>query len=84
MPERGPLHRRPRAGAWRTGHPAAGDADRRSGAPGNVEALLGTPADWLLAEAGRQADSDQIIMGGPMMALFCPTPAPASPRPATA
>ena len=40
--------------------------------PGNVEALLGTPADWLLAEAGRQADSDQIIMGGPMMGFALP------------
>jgi len=42
--------------------------------PGNVDALLGTPAHWLLQQAGRHADSDQIIMGGPMMGFALPDP----------
>lgn len=55
------------------GHPAAGDADRRSGAPGNVEALLGAPADSLAGRSrppgGRRADC---VMGGPMMGFALP------------
>lgn len=35
---------------------------------GNVEVLLGTPIDWLLAQYGyQQKNSDRIIAGGPMM-----------------
>lgn len=36
--------------------------------PGNVEALIGTPIDWLLAQYGFQAkNTERLIMGGPMM-----------------
>jgi len=36
--------------------------------PGNVEALLGTPIDWLLSQYGFQANkTERLIMGGPMM-----------------
>lgn len=35
---------------------------------GNVEVLLGTPIDWLLAQYGYQsAKPERLIMGGPMM-----------------
>lgn len=34
--------------------------------PGNVDALLGTPMDWLLEQAGR-AGAGRVIVGGPMM-----------------
>lgn len=40
--------------------------------PGNVEALIGTPIDWLLAQAGLQPDADGAILGGPMMGLRLP------------
>lgn len=36
--------------------------------PGNVEALLGTPLDYLLAQAGLdQAAVSRLVLGGPMM-----------------
>lgn len=36
--------------------------------PGNVEALIGTPIDWLLSQYGFQAQkTERLIMGGPMM-----------------
>jgi len=36
--------------------------------PGNVEALIGTPIDWLLSQYGFQAKkTERLIMGGPMM-----------------
>mgnify|MGYP000120109735 CR=1 FL=1 len=36
--------------------------------PGNVEALIGTPIDWLLSQYGFQAKkAERLIMGGPMM-----------------
>jgi electron transport complex protein RnfC len=36
--------------------------------PGNVEALIGTPIDWLLSHYGFKAKKSQrLIMGGPMM-----------------
>ena len=40
--------------------------------PGNVEALIGTPADWLMQSAGLLAGHDGIIMGGPMMGFVLP------------
>ncbi|WP_283150725.1 electron transport complex subunit RsxC [Silvimonas soli] len=40
--------------------------------PGNVEALIGTPIDDLLAFAGNKADSDAYIYGGPMMGFEIP------------
>ncbi len=37
-------------------------------APGNVEAYLGTPLEYLLAQASLQSDRlDRLILGGPMM-----------------
>lgn len=42
--------------------------------PGNVEALLGTPASFLLEQAGVKADTDRVIMGGPMMGISLPSP----------
>lgn len=37
-------------------------------APGNVEAYLGTPVEYLLAQAGLQTHRlDRLILGGPMM-----------------
>ncbi|MFC3533583.1 electron transport complex subunit RsxC [Vogesella facilis] len=41
--------------------------------PGNVEALIGSPLHWLLQQAGRQADSHEVIMGGPMMGFTLPS-----------
>jgi electron transport complex protein RnfC len=35
--------------------------------PGNHEVLIGTPIDTLLALGDPQADTDRIVMGGPMM-----------------
>ena len=41
--------------------------------PGNFEVLIGTPVEDLLALAGpRRADTDRIIMGGPMMGFALP------------
>jgi len=42
------------------------------GEPRNYEALIGTPMDELLAIAGPKADTDGIIMGGPMMGFLVP------------
>ena len=42
---------------------------------GNVEARIGTPADWLVGQAGPTPDSRGIIMGGPMMGFTLPAPA---------
>ncbi len=42
--------------------------------PGNYEVLIGTPIEDLLPLAGpRRADTDRIIMGGPMMGFALPT-----------
>ncbi|THF66958.1 electron transport complex subunit RsxC [Pseudothauera nasutitermitis] len=47
-----------------------GNVDR----PGNVEALIGTPIEDLLALAGpRRADTDRVLMGGPMMGFALPS-----------
>ncbi|AUM00267.1 electron transport complex subunit RsxC [Zoogloeaceae bacteirum Par-f-2] len=41
--------------------------------PGNFEVLIGTPVEELLPLAGpRRADTDRIIMGGPMMGFALP------------
>ncbi|MGE4448959.1 MAG: electron transport complex subunit RsxC [Azospira sp.] len=40
--------------------------------PRNYEVLIGTPMDELLAIAGPKADTDGIIMGGPMMGFLVP------------
>jgi len=40
--------------------------------PGNVEALIGSPLDWLLQQAGQRQDSTDVIMGGPMMGFTVP------------
>lgn len=40
--------------------------------PGNVEALLGTPASFLLDYAGMATDTDRVVMGGPMMGIALP------------
>ncbi|WP_174875626.1 electron transport complex subunit RsxC [Vogesella oryzae] len=37
----------------------------------NVEALIGTPLDWLLAQAGHTTAAE-VIMGGPMMGFTVP------------
>lgn len=41
--------------------------------PGNVEALLGTPASYLLEDCGVISDTDRVIMGGPMMGINLPS-----------
>ncbi|MEQ6289440.1 electron transport complex subunit RsxC [Vogesella sp. GCM10023246] len=38
----------------------------------NVEALLGSPLDWLLAQAGLPAPATEVIMGGPLMGFTVP------------
>ncbi|MDO9243325.1 MAG: electron transport complex subunit RsxC [Rhodocyclaceae bacterium] len=35
--------------------------------PGNLEVLIGTPIDALLALGGPKPDTDRVVMGGPMM-----------------
>ncbi|MDO9602226.1 MAG: electron transport complex subunit RsxC [Rhodocyclaceae bacterium] len=35
--------------------------------PGNLEVLIGTPNDALLAQGGPKPDTDRVVMGGPMM-----------------
>ncbi|NWG30764.1 MAG: electron transport complex subunit RsxC [Rhodocyclaceae bacterium] len=40
--------------------------------PGNVEAPIGTPIDALLALGEPKADTDRIVMGGPMMGFVLP------------
>ena len=40
--------------------------------PGNFEVLIGTPIDELLALAAPKADTDRLIMGGPMMGFTLP------------
>ena len=35
--------------------------------PGNLEVLIGTPIDALLAQGGPKPDTDRVVMGGPMM-----------------
>jgi len=36
--------------------------------PGNVEALIGTPIDWLISQYGfQEKKTERLIMGGPMM-----------------
>ena len=40
--------------------------------PCNYETLLGTPASFMLQQAGVRADTDQVIMGGPMMGIKLP------------
>ena len=40
--------------------------------PGNHEVLIGTPIDDLLALAAPKADTDRIILGGPMMGFVLP------------
>ena len=40
--------------------------------PGNFETLIGTPIDALLALAGPKADTDRLILGGPMMGFTLP------------
>ena len=42
--------------------------------PRNYEVLIGTPMDELLALVGPKADTDGIIMGGPMMGFLVPQP----------
>jgi electron transport complex protein RnfC len=42
------------------------------GKPRNYEALIGTPMDELLALGEPKADTDGIIMGGPMMGFLVP------------
>lgn len=43
--------------------------------PGNFEVLLGTPMNYLLAQAGYQADKNRrLVMGGPMMGFTAPDP----------
>ena len=42
------------------------------GEPRNYEVLIGTPMDELLQLAGPRADTDGIIMGGPMMGFLVP------------
>jgi electron transport complex protein RnfC len=37
------------------------------GKPGNYEVLIGTPMDDLIALGNPQADTDRVVMGGPMM-----------------
>ncbi|WP_255987800.1 electron transport complex subunit RsxC [Chitinolyticbacter albus] len=41
--------------------------------PGNVEALLGTPLDFLLHHAGAHDEMEACIYGGPMMGFALPT-----------
>lgn len=41
--------------------------------PGNVEALLGTPLDFLLHHAGAGDEMEACIYGGPMMGFALPT-----------
>lgn len=40
--------------------------------PGNFEAPIGTPMNALLALGAPQADTDRIVMGGPMMGFVLP------------
>ncbi|MCX8087362.1 MAG: electron transport complex subunit RsxC [Rhodocyclaceae bacterium] len=40
--------------------------------PGNVEVLIGTPIDALLPLGGPKADTDRVVMGGPMMGFVLP------------
>ncbi|MDI6749358.1 MAG: electron transport complex subunit RsxC [Rhodocyclaceae bacterium] len=40
--------------------------------PGNVETLIGTPIDALLALGEPKPDTDRIVMGGPMMGFVLP------------
>ncbi|MDP1652504.1 MAG: electron transport complex subunit RsxC [Rhodocyclaceae bacterium] len=40
--------------------------------PGNYEVLIGTPIDALLALGTPRADTDRIVMGGPMMGFTIP------------
>ena len=40
--------------------------------PLNAEVPLGTPVDWLMQAVGRSADSDGVLMGGPMMGSRLP------------
>lgn len=40
--------------------------------PGNFEVLIGTPVEHLLAQAKPKADTDRILMGGPMMGFELP------------
>jgi Na+-translocating ferredoxin:NAD+ oxidoreductase subunit C len=42
--------------------------------PQNFEALLGTPIEELVAQAGSKPDTDGYIMGGPMMGIAIPSP----------
>jgi electron transport complex protein RnfC len=45
------------------------------GEPGNFEVLLGTPMNYLLAQAGYQAEKNRrLVMGGPMMGFTVPDP----------
>lgn len=39
----------------------------------NFEVLIGTPLDELIALAGKQADTNRYIMGGPMMGIDLPS-----------
>ena len=39
----------------------------------NFEVLLGTPVEDLMAQAGNRADTDNYIMGGPMMGVQLPS-----------
>jgi electron transport complex protein RnfC len=41
-------------------------------APGNVEVLIGTPVEALLALGRPRADTDRVVMGGPMMGFPLP------------
>ncbi len=40
--------------------------------PGNFEVLIGTPIDTLLSLAAPRADTDRVVMGGPMMGFPLP------------
>ncbi|MCB1907559.1 MAG: electron transport complex subunit RsxC [Rhodocyclaceae bacterium] len=43
--------------------------------PGNFEVLVGTPIDELLKAGRPRADTDRVLMGGPMMGFALPTTA---------
>lgn len=47
----------------------AGNVER----PRNYEVLFGTPMDYLVRQAGMKADTNCLIMGGPMMGLRMPS-----------
>lgn len=49
----------------------AGNVER----PGNFEVPIGTPIDALLAAGGPKADTDRVLMGGPMMGFVLPSTA---------